>query len=238
MTTLMLNKDFIGTRLLSLIHPDLDHHIALDFCASRLASGEQPAIVFSSSALLAHEMLKRFSYREVALVTRGDWDESVLQTSLLHRNTSATPFRVFRLGTLTLTSPHLLWAEPLNQDTVQTAIEIRKHLAPGGVIYVITTGRIARFQAYTRNNPHSTIGAAGLIQSVHLLRQAGLHVREIVGFHPPAAIAWGLASRAASRAGRADLADRWLVRMRRAFVSAGWSARLSTVNVIVATLAA
>lgn len=235
MTRILLEQDFVGTRLLSLVRPDLEHHCALDFCASRLAREEQPAVVLASNALLAHEILKRFAYREVAVVARGDWDEHVLQSSLLHRNTSATPFRVFKLGTLQLVSPHIIWTEPVNQDTVQTVLEVRKHLAPGGQLYVMTTGRLARFQTSTKSNPHSTVGAAGLTKTLKLLRQANFDITEIVGFHSTRSIFWGFAAQLAARFGRADLADRWIVRMRESFVLSGWVARFTTVNVIVAT---
>lgn len=235
MTRIILEQDFIGTRLLSLVRPDLEHHCALDFCAARLAREEQPAVVLASNALLAHELLKRFAYREVAVVARGDWDEHVLQSSLLHRGTSATPFRVFKLGTLQLVSPHVIWTEPINQDTVQTALEIRKHLTPGGQLFVMTTGRLSRFQTSTKSNPHSTVGAAGLTKTLQLLKQAEFNVSEMVGFHSPRSIAWGFASRLAARFDRADLADRWLVRMRASFVLSGFWARFATVNVIVAT---
>lgn len=234
MTALMLDKDFVGTRLLSLVRPDLEHHCALDFCASRLAHGNLPAIIMASNALLAHEMLKRLAYREVAVLARGDWDERVLQSSLLHRSTSATPFQVFKLGKLELTSPIAAWAEPLNQDSVQTVIEIKRHIAPGGSLYVMTTGRMARFQPSTKTNPHSTLGAAGLIRTSKLLRQAGMEITEVVGFHTPPSIAMGLASQAAARLNRPDVADRLMVRMRESFVATGRMARYATVNVIVA----
>jgi hypothetical protein len=234
MTALMLNEDFIGTRLMSLLRPDLEHHCALDFCASRIGHGNEPAIIMASTALLAHEMLKRLAYREVAVLGRGDWDERVLQSSLLHRSTSATPFKVFKIGRLKLTSPGVMWAEPINQDTVQTVVEISKHVSPGGRLYVMTTGRIARFQSSTKTNPHSTLGAAGLIRTSHLLQQAGLEIEEVVGFHTPISILWGVGSRLMARANRADSADRLLVRMRESFVATGRAARYATVNVVVA----
>lgn len=234
MNGLMLDKDFIGTRLMSLVHPDLEHHGALDFCASRMGHGQEPAIIMASTALLAHEMLRRLAFLEVAVVGRGDWDERTLQSSLLHRSTSARPFQVSKLGRLELQSPRVMWAEPVNQDTVQTVVEISRHLSPGGRLYVMTTGRLARFQRSTKTNPHSTLGAAGLIRTTQLIRQADLEIEDVIGFHTMSAIFWGVVSRLLARAGRADLADRSLVRMRESFVATGWAARYATVNVVVA----
>jgi hypothetical protein len=66
------------------------------------------------------------------------------------------------------------------------------------------------------------------------LRRDGFEVEEVVGFHGPASILWGYLSRPVGWLGRPDLADRFLFRMRAAYVTGRSLALVAPVGVIMA----
>lgn len=101
-----------------------------------------------------------------------------------------------------------------------------ERLKPGGRLFIVAGGRLARFLAERRGGaatpPMSERALVGVTRGI------GLRVVERLGIHPPAAVLHHYAGEAALALGRRDWRDRCHCAMRRDFVAVGlsvsWSA--------------
>jgi len=101
-----------------------------------------------------------------------------------------------------------------------------ERLKPGGRLFVVAGGRLARFLAERRGraatSPMSERALVGVARGI------GFRVIERLGIHPPAAVLHHYAGEAALALGRRDWRDRCHCAMRRDFVTVGplvsWSA--------------
>jgi hypothetical protein len=90
-------------------------------------------------------------------------------------------------------------------------------LEPGGCLYAVTGGVLARFLAERRGaEEHSPLGERALVATA---RTAGFRVVARLGVHSPAAVMHHYAGRMALAAGRRDVHDRCQHAMRRAMVT-------------------
>jgi hypothetical protein len=103
--------------------------------------------------------------------------------------------------------------------------EVIDRLGPGGRLYVVAAGPLARFLAERRDGSGAPLGARAVASAA---RAAGFRVVERLGIHPPAAVLAHYAGEAALALGRRDWRDRRHFAMRRDFVTTGpavaWSA--------------
>jgi len=216
------------------MRPSLEYQHAFDLCAVEVRREGGAVAVFASSPFYARELLKRLNGCETGLVPIGGWRASagdigeLLAPELEQTNVETSE----RLNVRTKTA---LWAEPEMEDGQQVLEHIAQVLLPGGKLYVIASGWLARFlPEWKQVDRRPSERPAALWPTVKWLRQAGFKVKALWGFHGPWSILCGFASRWLAHLGRSDWADRCHFHMRAQYIVRGPQALLAPVGVAVA----
>lgn len=193
--------------------PGLAYQHAFDWLAVRLHSAQGP----------------------VAYAIGGDWHLAEMASRLPAVPTfgsnavSMTPVSV-ALGLASIPTAELTgesWAAVGLVEPERIEQTLLDSIPPGGRLYVVAGGRLARFLAERKaQDGHRSMTA---IEVVAEARAAGFRVVERLGIHPPAAILEHYAGAAAMAFGRRDARDRRHFAMRRSMVTGGRAAGLSAL---------
>ncbi|MBN1886736.1 MAG: hypothetical protein JW850_02055 [Thermoflexales bacterium] len=190
--------------------PSLEYQHVFDLCALQAQRGGGPVLLVASSAFYAGQLLARLEGCQVQIQVTG---------------ASQSP----------VTSDTILWAEPELEGGEHAARQLARLLARDGRLYVLASGWSVRFLPEWRcAGSRPAAHPAGLRRTRTWLRQAGLAVEAVYGFHSPASAVWTWVAGLADSLGRADLADRCLAQMRASYVSRGWPALATPVRMVVA----
>jgi len=218
----------------SVMRPSLEYQHAFDICAVEVHRTGGPVAVFAGSPFYARELLKRLDGCKAVLVPIGDWSSSSASIGeLLGPEVEHPNFET--LERLDVHAKTAVWAEPEREGGERVLKRINQMLFPGGHMYVIASGWLARFlPEWQHNDNRPGQWPVGLRQAVKWLRQGGFAVEALYGFHGPASILWGYAFRLLERLGRGDLADRCLFQMRAKYVVSGWPVFCAPVGIAVA----
>lgn len=213
--------------------PSLEYQHAFDLCAVEVHRIDRPVAVFASSPFYARELLKRLGTCETALVPIGGWSSSPTSIGEL-LGPEVEDANVQTLERLNIQTKTVMWAEPEREGGEQVLKRINQMLFPGGHLYTIASGWLARFlPEWQHHDDRPGERPAGLWQTTKWLRQGGFTVEAMCGFHGPKSIIWGYAFRLMERLGRSDLADRCLFKMRAVYVVSGRQAMWTPVSVIL-----
>jgi hypothetical protein len=215
--------------------PSLEFRHAFDFCAVEVHRLAGPVAVFASSAFCARELLRRLGDCSATLFPIGKWAPSAPSAQPLFgpevtwqdlaSGGSASGLVDFSVA---------LWAEPDREDSERVLKHLGRMLRPGGHLYVVASGRLARFlPEWRRDQDRPGERRAGLLPTLRLLPAAGFTAEAVFGFHGPMSILWSYASRIVERLGRGDCADRCHFKMRAEYVVRGWQAAWTPVSVAV-----
>ncbi len=219
----------------SLKRPSLEYRHAFDICAVGAHRSNGRVLIFASSLLYTQEILKRLADCQTALVARrynsilfGDAranlgpEISPSVSSLLLENTSG-PVQT------------IVWAEPELPDGVATAKNIEKLLLPGGQLFVISSGWLARLLPEWR---HSIDAPArhptGFLRMANWVQHAGLKITATYGMRDVKSFLMGVLAGQLHKLKRKDLAYRLYLRIRETLVVSGPAARWSPVVVLIA----
>lgn len=111
----------------------------------------------------------------------------------------------------------LAWLEPRRADAAQMPT-IRQRLQPGGLLYLLAAGPLARFLAERQQNE-----AAGdpwpAAEALTTLTAAGFRLQSAFALHGLEAVAWHCLGEGCARLGQRHWRDRAHFAMRRAFVT-------------------
>lgn len=230
-----------GARARAAERPGLEYQYAFDLCAMEAHRAGGPVSLYSSSAFYAEELTGRLDRCGGVLVPCGGWAPAGRGWRSLPMAgvRGSTRFRLAPEGGEIAPGTAVVWAEPEMGDLERTAARVAQNLAPGGRLCVVTSGWLRRgLPEWKRDEGERPARRpAGLRRTMECLRQAGLTVEGVYGFHGPRSLAWGLASRVPAALGRADLVDRCLAAMRKGYVVPGWQARWAPVAVVLASTA-
>jgi hypothetical protein len=231
--------------------PGLEYQHAFDVCAVEAHRRGGPVVLSASSPFYARELVKRIEALQPAgLVIPGRYGgrealearlgpEVQVGTTRTVQARGATLWAepegaspLGRSGTLATTA---VWAEPEGGDAERVLAAIERVLAPGGRLCAVTTGWLRRaLPEWQREKDRPAERPVGLGRTVRWLRRAGFAVEATYGFHGPASMVWGFASRLPAAVGREELVDRCLAAMRKTYVVGGWHARWAPVSVVLA----
>ncbi len=210
--------------------PGLEYQHVFDQCALQAQRGGGAVLLVASSSFYARQLLGRLEGCQTRLVVQA-------QLSSPCGEDGSIPLPWWEgVGEGEKAAPEtVIWAEPELGSGEQVAPRLSRLLSLDGRLYIVTSGRLARFLPEWRR-PGSPPAAhpAGLWRTQSWLRQAGLAVEAVYGFHSPASVVWTWAAGLADGLGRGDLADRCLFQMRAAYVSRGWPALVTPVRMVVA----
>ncbi|MBN1137159.1 MAG: hypothetical protein JXM73_11270 [Anaerolineae bacterium] len=218
--------------------PGLEYQHAFDLCAMGLHRAQGPVAVVASRPFYARELLKRTTDldRQLILASESDLSNAAIEEGL-GPEVDRTHLRIERgLDPHTGLDPDMgaaVWAEPIRANARVTLQAIRQALIPGGPLYILVSGWLARFLPEWKAGETRTGGIPLGWDSLRRARQAGFAIEKQYGFHPPTSVAWGYMSRMMDRLGRGDLADRCLFKMRACYVVAGWRASWTPLRLIV-----
>jgi len=217
-----------------LLRPSLEYQHAFDLCAVEAHREGGPVAVFASSPFYARKLLKRLDGCEATLVPIGGWSSSSANIGELLGPEVEHP-DVQILESLDVQAKAAVWAEPERESSRQVLKHVHQVLLPGGHLYVIASGWLARFlPEWKRDDGLPGERPVGLRQTITSLRQGGFTVEALYGFHGPESILWGYAFRLMERLGRGDLADRCLFKMRAEYMVSGQQAMWTPVGVTLA----
>jgi len=214
--------------------PSLEYQHAFDLCAVEVHRVQGPVAVFASRPFFAREVLKRLTGCEAALVPIGSWGSSREDVGgLLGPEADAPVVRMAECARLQVRS--VVWVEPQQQGGERALDHIRRILPPDGKVCVIVSGWLARFLPEWRQVERRLAEPpAGLWWTFQRLRQAGLRVETLHGFHGLSSILWSYAWRGLARLGRDDWADRCHFQMRAQYAVSGLQAFTTPVGVGIA----
>jgi hypothetical protein len=214
--------------------PSLEYQYAFDLCAVEVHRISGPVAVFAGSPFYARELLKRMGGCEARLVPIGGWGSSSANIGEL-LGPEVEHLDVQTLESLDVQTKAIVWAEPERTSGEQALRHIHRMLLPGGHLYVIASGWLARFlPEWRRNDDRPGERPVGLRRTIKWLRQGRFTVEGLYGFHGPESILWGYAFRLMERLGRGGLADRCHFKMRAGYVVGGWQALWTPVGMMVA----
>ena len=229
------------------LRPSLEYHYAFDLCAMEARRQGGPVAVFASSAFYAGELLRRLDGQAVNGWTGNGWEAPPFAGPRADKRTApvvsgperdlppSPPLPCPPSPPLPSSAHAAIWAEPEWKDGQRTLQEIVQALAPGGRLYVIFSGWLARFlPEWRRAGPPPAVRRAGGWRAQQWLRQAGLATEALYGFQVPLSLLWGYTGLALERLGRAEWADRCHFRMRAEYVARGRMALVTPVGVFVA----
>ena len=186
-----------------------------------------PVAVYASSAFYANELLWRVDKQAVNGLPDGKTDKRTGEGGL--------PIVCFAKDRPLSSVQAAIWAEPEREGGQGILEGIVQGLAPGGRLYVIVSGWLARFlPEWQAAGARPARQRAGWWWTLRRLRQAGLATEELYGFQVPASLLWGYTGLALERLGRTDWADRCHFRMRAEYVARGRMALVTPVGVFVA----
>lgn len=216
--------------------PSLEFRHAFDSCAVEVHRLGGPLAVFAGSPFCARELLRRLDDCSPALFPVGDWVSSGASAQPLLGPVAA--WEHGHAGERALKPVDFsvaVWAEPDRKGGERILKHIYGIVRPGGSLYVVASGRLARFlPEWRRDNDRPGEHPAGLLPTLRLLRGGGFTTKAIYGFHGPLSILWGYASRMMERLDRGNWADRCHFKMRAEYVVSGWQAIWTPVSVAVA----
>lgn len=190
--------------------------------------------LFGSSPFYAHELLRRVDNLKGWVVPTGSWHSHGEDIRALLRPDMEC-LDIQKSVSLSHQGKVAVWAEPEQGVGARVVKGIGQMLLPGGQLYVIVSGWLARFLPEWKQADWQPVERrAGLWLTTRRLRQAGFRVEGLWGFHCPVSILWGYARHLMARLGRDDLAARCHFKMRAEYVVSGWQTFLSPVGVVVA----
>ena len=214
--------------------PSLEYQHAFDLCAVHVHRSSGPVAVLASSPFYARELLKRLDGVEAQLVPIGGWGASAGDIGTLLGPELELP-ESQALRPAELEAKAAVWATPDGKSAQQVLDRIGPMLPPGGKLYVIAAGWLARFlPEWKADDGLRSERRLGLRRTTGWLRQAGFIIEAQYGFHGPSSTLWGLAARLMARLGRVGWSDRCHFRMRAEYVVGGWQAIWTPVSVSVA----
>jgi len=193
--------------------PGLAYQHAFDWLAVHLHSTDGPA----AYAIGAEWHLAEMASRLPAVPTFGSNAASLAPVSV-----------ALRLASIPLAElAGERWAAVGLVEPERIERTLLDSISPGGRLYVIAGGRLARFLAERKaQDGHRSMTAIEVVAEV---RAAGFRVVERLGIHPPAAIFEHYAGMTAMAFGRRDARDRRHFAMRRSMVTGGRAAALSAL---------
>lgn len=192
---------------------------AFDLAAAALARADGPALVVSSSAVHAVELLKRCS---VPLDMAGTGSFDPYEFAALAQPWSWGPIRAVRLPGDAGPYAAMLWAEPEAASATTVARALRQVAAPAATLDVIASAPLRRYLPLWQVQPLPARQPLTPAAARRRLEAAGWQVQRQVALHGPRAIAWARLSQFAEALGRSDWADRFLFAVRRQYCEAGW----------------
>lgn len=191
--------------------PGLAYQIAFDWLAARLYAAGGPAAYAAGAVWHVAEMARRLP------------GVPALGATATARMAVAA---ALGLPDIPASDTSQLWAVGLIEP-VEALREIFDRLEPGGRLYVVAGGALARFLAERRaDDEFRSLSERAFVATA---RAAGFRVIELLGVHPPSAILQYYAGELALAAGRRDMRDRCQAAMRRAMPANGPAANLSAL---------
>jgi len=214
---------------LYLRQPTPEYRQAFDLAVSQLNRADGPVLAVLSSAAHAVDLLKRCP-RPLDLAGTGTFAAADFVSSA-----NGWVWGAVRAVTLAEGAPGyaaILWAEPEDPQARSIATLMRRLVAGGAVLVVITSGPLRghlpawQFRPFPVEKPLSP-GRVTL-----MLRAAGWQVEHHIIFHGPRAIVWSYLARAAHNLNRPDWADRCTFAAREYYREAGWTWPLAPLALI------
>lgn len=186
--------------------PSLAYQHAFDWLSIRLNASEGPVAFLATSAFDGAELMRRLP--AVAFLEPVPSEMPGVNTALGLPEIKAVSPRDSILAAVA-------WSQP-NADELKQILLLKKVLRPGGRLFVIANGGLARFLVEQRMDERSKarINEREVTKS---LRKHGFRITDYMGWHGVGAIAWHYLGRTAFRLGRLDWRDRCHFAMRRTF---------------------
>jgi len=211
--------------------PSLEYRYAFDLCAAEVEQHRRPLVVVASGRFYVRELMERMQHLEPVSVMTGGRGEASHEHAGNERR--AEQALIAGVGTPGQPVAAVVWGEPQLEDGERWLAAIRGALAPGGRLWVVTSGWLRRGLPewkWEGNGPAIRPTGPGWVLA--RLRKNHFDVEVVYGFHGPRSLAWGFAGRLPAVAGRQDLVDRCLAAMRESYVVKGWQARWAPVGIV------
>ena len=220
----------------SVERPSLEYQHAFDLCAVEVHRAKEPVVVFASSPFYARELLRRLGGCEPMFLPVGDWMLSVASAqSALGPEVAWEHLGGGEEAREPVVVPVAVWAEPEQKNGERVLWQIDQRLSPGGRLFVIVTGPLARIQpVHQMDGNQPADSAAGVNRVTRWIRQKKLALIALYGLYGPESFLWGILAKLALYLRRPDLADCCYFKMRERLVVTGWQARWSTLILLVA----
>jgi hypothetical protein len=190
----------------SLARPGLAYLYAFDWLAVQLAAVAGPVTALVTQPFHGVELLRRLP----DLSFLEPLPPEVVRAGL---SLGITPVRTLAEG---VELDALAWLEPRREDAHQL-LALRRRLRPGGKLYLLAGGPLARFLA---ERQQSTVAAYWPVTEAQAeLSQNGFQLQSAFALHGLVAVAWHYLGEWCDRLGRRHWRDRAHFAMRRAFVT-------------------